>query len=91
MIDLAGGHVTTTAVDPQPIGIALDPHGRRVYVASFATSVVTVLDARSRAVIGTIAVGERPRALAVSGDGRYLWVAHSSPVCTIVDLARVGL
>jgi YVTN family beta-propeller protein len=91
VIDLASGSISTTAVDAQPIGVALDPAGRRVYVASFGTSVVVVLDARTRAVVGTIAVGQGPRALAVSPDGHDLWVTHSSRVCTIVDLARVGL
>jgi len=91
VIDLASGNISTTAVDPQPIGVAFDPGGRRVYVASFGTSVIVVLDARTRAVVGTIAVGKGPRALAVSPDGHDLWVTHSSRVCTIVDLARVGL
>lgn len=91
VIDLASGNISTTAVDAEPIGVAFDPGGRRVYVASFGTSVIVVLDAQTRAVVGTIAVGQGPRAVAVSPDGHDLWVTHSSRVCTIVDLARVGL
>jgi YVTN family beta-propeller protein len=91
VVDLPSGQIGTIRVEPQPMGVAADAQGRRVYVASFGSSVVVVLDARTRAVLGTIRVGQTPRALAVSPDGHDLWVTHSTRVVTLVDLARIGL
>jgi YVTN family beta-propeller protein len=54
----------------------------RVYVSNEDDGTVTVIDADRAAAIATIAVGKRPRGLALSPDGRVLYVAVSGlPKC----------
>jgi YVTN family beta-propeller protein len=54
----------------------------RVYVSNEDDGTVTVIDADRGAAIATIAVGKRPRGLALSPDGRVLYVAVSGlPKC----------
>jgi YVTN family beta-propeller protein len=50
-------------------------HGPRVIVSNENDDTVTVIDARSREVVSTIAVGKRPRGMRV--DGSTLYVALS--------------
>jgi len=54
----------------------------RAYVSNEDDGTVTVIDADRSAAIATIAVGKRPRGLALSGDGKLLYVAVSGlPKC----------
>ena len=54
----------------------------RAYVSNEDDGTVTVIDADRGAAIATIAVGKRPRGLALSPDGRLLYVAVSGvPKC----------
>ena len=53
-----------------------------VYVTNEGSGALTVLDAATDSVIGTIAVGTRPRGVRVSDDGSRVYVALSgSPRC----------
>ncbi len=64
--------------------LAFSPPARaeRVYVSNEDDGSVTVIDADRGAAIATIAVGKRPRGLALSRDGRLLYVAVSGvPKC----------
>ena len=45
----------------------------RVFVTNEKSDDVTVIDATTRAVVKTIAVGKRPRGVAVSPDGRRVF------------------
>jgi YVTN family beta-propeller protein len=51
--------------------------GPRVFVTSEDGGTITAIDARSFAVIDTVAVGRRPRGVRVSADGKWLYVALS--------------
>jgi YVTN family beta-propeller protein len=64
--------------------LALSPAARaeRAYVSNEDDGTVTVIDADRAAAIATIAVGKRPRGLALSPDGALLYVAVSGlPKC----------
>jgi YVTN family beta-propeller protein len=52
-------------------------HGPRVFVTNEDDGTVVVIDARSFDVIDKVNVGQRPRGVRVSGDGKWLYVALS--------------
>jgi YVTN family beta-propeller protein len=52
-------------------------HGPRVFVTNEDDGTVTVIDARSFEVVDTIEVGQRPRGVRASRDGKWLYVALS--------------
>src|SRR2546426_11415032 len=58
----------------------------RVFVTNEKSDDVTVIDAATRAVVGTIKVGKRPRGVTVSPDGRKVYVSNSnSDSLSVVD------
>src|SRR5947208_13029315 len=58
----------------------------RVFVTNEKSDDVTVIDAATRAVVGTIKVGKRPRGVAVSPDGRTVYVSNSnSDSLSVID------
>lgn len=59
--------------------LAVGCHHRspRVYVTNEDDGTVTAIDAASFEVVGTVSVGQRPRGVRVSGDGKWLYVALS--------------
>ena len=66
---------------PAPAPAPAPPAGPRVYVSDETGSRVIVIDPASRQAIRTIDVGKRPRGIAVSPDGRQIYVALSgSPI-----------
>jgi YVTN family beta-propeller protein len=58
-----------------PAGVAL--HGDRLYVAEAGIDAVAVIDTSSNRVLGHLPVGWYPTAVAVSTDGRSLYVANT--------------
>jgi outer membrane autotransporter protein len=75
---------TNTAGDPQiydgafPQGVAITPDGRYVYTSDAGTSTLTVFDASTHAVIGSVTGVTAPSGMAASPDGRFIYVADSS-------------
>jgi YVTN family beta-propeller protein len=64
------------------LALAQPARAERVYVSNEDDGTVAVIDADRAAAVGTIAVGTRPRGLALSPDGRVLYVAVSGvPKC----------
>lgn len=62
--------------------LSLPARAERAYVSNEDDGTVTVIDADRGAAIATIAVGKRPRGLALSPDGARLYVAVSGmPKC----------
>src|SRR5438093_7763507 len=62
----------------------------RVFVTNEKSDDVTVIDATTRAVVKTIAVGKRPRGVAVSPDGRRVFVANSnSDSVSVIDATKL--
>jgi YVTN family beta-propeller protein len=77
----------------QPSAEALSPDGKRLYVALAGLNSVAVLDARkpTRYRYGLIPTGWYPTALALSSNGRYLFVAGGKGVDGWGLLQRVDL
>jgi YVTN family beta-propeller protein len=71
--------------------LVISPDGRRLYTANIASDTVTViaLDAPpGPRAIAQIAVGKQPEAIAVSPDGRELWVGQNGDgQISIIDTA----
>jgi YVTN family beta-propeller protein len=66
----------------QPNAVAWSPDGSRLFVAEGGRNAVAVVDAQTTTVLGRIPTGWYPSALAVSGDGRMLYVASAKGLGT---------
>lgn len=60
----------------QPVGLAMSPTGDAAYVTLMAVGKLLKLDPASGAVLGEVDVGPRPRGVAVSHDGREVYVTR---------------
>jgi YVTN family beta-propeller protein len=90
VIDTSGNTVTKTIdVGLHPTGMALSPAGDRLYVTNANSDTVSVIDTGTDTVAKTVHVGQvgpgrepvlgsSPNAVAVSPDGRTLYVANAS-------------
>ena len=70
---------TTIAVgrSPQSIAAAVTPHGPRAYVPNFDDDTVTVIDLTTHTPLpNPIVVGEGPLGVAVTSDGKRVYVAN---------------
>jgi YVTN family beta-propeller protein len=71
----------------RPMSVKVSADGRRVYVSDGRAGTVSVLDAHTQALVGTIKVGQRPWGIVLSPDGRYLFSANGpSNDISVVDL-----
>ena len=60
-----------------PIGVAVTPDGRYVYIANNGSSTVSVIDAVTDKVVGSVSVPGGPIGVAVTPDGKYAFVTSS--------------
>lgn len=94
-IDTASGTVVARVpVGRQPRGLAADPSGQVVYVATYGDGgSVAVVDRHRDAVVARIRVQPQPARLALAPDGARLYVSHASPdgTLTVVDTARLDV
>lgn len=67
-------------VGREPMGIASDPTGQTVYVANSGSDTISVVDTQTRRVLDTLQLdfGSTPTDVAVSRDGRRLFVAAAN-------------
>jgi len=86
-VDLTSATAVTIPVDAKPTDAAVGPNGL-VYIASIGPPGVTVLEPRTRTVVGRIPLTQPPRALAISPDGRKAYVTHQGSVCSVLALDR---
>jgi DNA-binding beta-propeller fold protein YncE len=93
--------IKTIPVDGKPDGILFEPATERIYVLSHVAPNVTVLDAQSGAVVGTIDLGGAPEQAASDGKGHvYIDIedkdnvavvdAHTMQVTAHYDLSGKG-
>jgi mono/diheme cytochrome c family protein len=64
------------ATPPEPYGLALSPDARTLLVTAIADHVVIALDPATGAERWRESVGEEPRAVAMSPDGKHAIVSH---------------
>jgi YVTN family beta-propeller protein len=60
--------IGTIPVGNEPRGCTLTPNGTRLFVANYADGTVSVIDTASLGVVGTVAVGGHPMAIAITTD-----------------------
>ncbi len=74
---------------PRPMGEALSPDGKTLYVACGRGGSIAVIDVATRTQLRSIdGVGDRPWGVAVSADGTRLYTANgTSHDVSIVNLA----
>lgn len=80
----------TVAVPPPalPMGAAISPDDREVYVSTGRGNSVVVLDTRSEEIVARIEVGLRPWGVALSPDGKTLFTANGgSGDVSLIDVA----
>jgi YVTN family beta-propeller protein len=89
VIDTATHIVTATiAVGAAPVGVAVTPHGARVYVANQLDRTVSMIDTASNTVTTTVAVGSSPRGVAVTPDGSRVYVTNlGDNAVSVIDTA----
>lgn len=78
-----------TAIPTQQKGshmVVSSPMGDQVYVANIGSGTVSVIDAVIGVQLGLIEVGGKPEGIALSRDGRELWVGDlSKPVVRVIE------
>ena len=71
-----------------PVGVAVSPDGKWVYVATGHGNSVMIIDAATRKIVSTIPTGNRPWGVALSRDGSRLYTANGlSNNVTVIDTA----
>lgn len=76
--------IGSTIVPDQPWGITYYAPGNKVYVGSWSTGTVTVLDADTLAAIMTIAVGPNPTWVETAGNRIHL-IAYGTNSLVVID------
>ncbi|MCI0651270.1 MAG: hypothetical protein L0Z55_05250 [Planctomycetes bacterium] len=59
-------------------GVALDPHGDRIWITQPDTDVAAVFDAATMALVATVATGDQPGAIFVDGANGRVYIANES-------------
>ena len=92
IIDLTDDSITEVTVGDNPIGVAVGPRGRGVYVTNNADGTVSVVDPDTATVTATITVGVNPAGIEAHHDTRRVFVANtgSSTVSVIRRDGTVG-
>ena len=68
------------------VALAMHPSAEYLYVVNGVLGYCQVLDPETLEVKDTFPVGQRPRAMALSSDGQYLYIAEESdPVIHVID------
>jgi YVTN family beta-propeller protein len=85
--------VATIPVSGEPEGLALwtdvdSTKASRLYVSTTGKNLLGAIDLRTRKIVGTVAVGPKPGCVALSPDGRRVFVcSESQPGIDVVDTA----
>jgi YVTN family beta-propeller protein len=88
VIDTTSNSVVTTIEDPRfdlPVGVAVAPDGRHVYVTNFSSNTVLVIDTTTNNVVTTIGVGRSPTGVAATDRNVYV-VNRDSNTVSVIDV-----
>jgi len=90
VIDSVNDKVLNTFTLPagsRPMKVRVAANGKKLYVSNGRAGTISVVDARTYALLSTIKVGARPWGIALSPDGKFLFAANGpSNDVSIVDL-----
>lgn len=84
VVDLSTGALIARIAVATPLGLSVEPSGRRVYVASSSTNSVSVIDTATRLVVADIGVGTGPVAF-----GQF--IASGEPAADIPTMSAMSL
>jgi YVTN family beta-propeller protein len=71
-----------------PVRVAFRPDGAQVWVTNGASDTATIFDARSRALLGSLARGKNPSGMVFSPDGRRVYItSQGADLVNVVDVA----
>jgi YVTN family beta-propeller protein len=72
----------------KPMGSVMAPDDSKVYVSTGRGGTIAILDTKTGKFIGVVDVGSRPWGMALSDDGKELWVAGGPPGndVSVIDL-----
>ena len=94
-VDTASHEVIATITlgeGAKPMGLAVSPDDRILYVATGRGRKVYQVDVATDRVLGSVEVGDRPWGIALSGDGKRLYTANGpSGDVTIVDTENLSV
>jgi uncharacterized repeat protein (TIGR01451 family) len=89
VIDTSNNTVAATIVvgdrNSNPTALAITPNGSKVYVALFDNAAVSVIATATNTVTASIPVGSFPSGLAVTPDGRSVYVTSQSGNVSAID------
>ncbi|MGR3177717.1 MAG: hydrazine synthase subunit beta [Candidatus Anammoxibacter sp.] len=84
---IQGTHIKTE--HPSPFYILVSHDGKTLFTANQSGHSVSIIDAKSRKVIGVVPVGDQPEALALTQDGKTLYVCNAeSDSVSVIDVAK---
>jgi YVTN family beta-propeller protein len=80
--------IATVNVGEQPVGVAVNPQGTRVYVANLDNHNISVIDTAINTVIATVNVGNTPSGVAVNPQGTKVYVTNNGDnTVSVIDTA----
>jgi quinoprotein dehydrogenase-associated probable ABC transporter substrate-binding protein len=95
VVDVAKSEVAATIVLPAgslPMGLALSPDERRLYVANGRARTVSVIDLTASTLLADIHVGARPWGIGLTSDGKFLYTANGpSNDVSVIDTASLNV
>ena len=78
------------AGDEKPVGVAVSPDGRSVYLVTGHANALVALDAATLREKGRVPIGRRPWGIALSPDGTLAYTANGlSDDLSVVSLATM--
>lgn len=87
VIDTATNRVSATIKVSRPGQVAINPGGKRLYVAD-SKGRLLVIDTAANQVIATIRLDETANGMAVTPDGKRLYVTGDSGTVSVVNLVK---
>lgn len=83
--------VSTITVGKTPLDATLSPDGKTLYVVNYTDGTVSKISTATNKVIGTVKnIGTKPTFIAVSRDGKKIYVAGADTVSVFTSTATTG-